>query len=183
MRGKLLALLGLFVLAFAPIQAPSVAHAQDALPTYAEVKVDKLNVRDKGAQDAEQIGQLNKGDLVPISKIKEGWVQLAWNAKSYVFADGLNIPEGKPNSKAKYEDMREAFIAHARDLDKTIQWLEVPRASGITVRFHWREYRDRDALVKRAQDLARMYSVMTTGETGIEVVIVNGNEPWAKAFY
>ena len=39
MRGKLLAMWGLFVLTFALIQAPSVVHAQE-LPTYAEVKAD-----------------------------------------------------------------------------------------------------------------------------------------------
>lgn len=184
MRGKLLAMWGLFVLALAPIQAPSAVHAQDeGLPTYAEVKTDKLNVRDKGAQDAAQVGQLNKGDLVPVTKVKDGWVQLGWNGKAYVSGEGVNVPEGAPNGKPRYEDMREAFIAHARELDKTIQWLEVPRASGITVRYHWREYRDKDALIKRAVELARLYSVMTTGETGIEVEIINGNEPWAKAFY
>jgi hypothetical protein len=173
---------GLFVLTFALIQAPSVVHAQE-LPTYAEVKADKLNVRDKGSQDAAQVGQLNKGELVPVTKMNDGWVELGWNGKAYVVAEGINMPAGKLNKKPKYEDMREAFIARAREIDKTIQWLEVPRASGITVRYHWREYRDRDALIKRAMELARLYSVMTTGETGIEVQIVSGNEPWAKAFY
>ncbi|MDH5526549.1 MAG: SH3 domain-containing protein [Nitrospirota bacterium] len=169
---------------------PETAPAQQFVtenpdpPTYAEVVVDKLNVRDKGSTDATVLIQLNKGDRVPVKAVKEGWAQLAWSSqKAYVSLQGLRIPEGKPNKKPRYEDMREAFIAHARSLDSTIQWLEVPRQTGIQVRFHWREYKDKQALVARCEELARLYSVMTTGDKGVEVEIVNGNTPWAKAFY
>ncbi len=186
MRGKLLTIWGLFAFIFAmsAVQAPSVAQAAgDKPPTLGVVKVDKLNVRAKGAKDAPVIIQLNKGDVVPVKKIKEGWVQLAWVQKAYVFQDGIDVPAGRPNKRPKYEDLRENFIDTARAQDKTIQWLEVPRASGLLVRYHWREYKDKAALIKRAKKLARMYSVMTTGETGIEVEIVSGNSSWAKAFY
>jgi hypothetical protein len=171
------------------MQWPQAASGQEFFTqepdpvTYAEVTVDKLNVRATPDKDGEQIVQLNKGDLVPVKKVKDGWVQLAWNKKAYVFDGGVNIPPGKVNRKPKYEQMREAFIKHARELDPTIVWLEVPRASGITVRFHWREYRDKAALVDRCKELARLYSVMSTGETGIAVDIVSGNELWARAFY
>ncbi len=185
MRGKSLAIWGLFAFIFATgaVQVPSAAWAAEKKPTLATVKVDKLNVRAKGNKDAPIIGHLNKGEVVPVKKVRDGWVQLAWKKKSYVFQDGLDMPPGKPNKKPKYEDLREHFIDTARAQDKTIQWLEVPRASGIVVRYHWREYRDKAALIKRAEALARMYSVMTTGETGIEVEIVSGNDTWAKAFY
>jgi hypothetical protein len=170
-------------------QWPGAAGAQQFVTeepdpvTYAEVTVDKLNVRAKPDQESEQVGQLNKGDLVPIKKVKDGWAQLAWSGKAYVAENLVSIPPGKVNRRPKYEQMREAFIAHARELDPTIVWLEVPRASGLTVRYHWREYRDKAELVKRCQELARLYSVMTTGETGIAVDIISGNELWARAFY
>ncbi|MFQ5508879.1 MAG: hypothetical protein ACE5FN_06035 [Leptospirillia bacterium] len=152
-------------------------------PTYAEVKVSKLNVRAAASKDAELITQLDKGDLIPLKKAKDGWVRLAWEKKAFVFEDGIIIPEGQINKKPRYEDMREIFIDLARKQDPTIQWLEVPRASGIEVRYHWREYRDRAALIARAEKMARMYSVMTTGEQGIWVDIVSGNDSWARAFY
>jgi len=183
MRGKSFAIWGLFAFIFATGQAPPAAMAQEATPTWATVKVEKLNVRAKGNPDAPVLTQLNKGDIIPVKKVRNGWVQLAWANKSYVFQEGIDMPAGKPNKRPKYEDMREAFIDRARAEDKTIQWLEVPRASGITVRYHWREYRDKDALLKRAKALAAMYSIMTIGETGIEVEIVNGNDTWAKIFY
>ena len=171
------------------LQWPTGARGQEFVTvepdpvTYAEVTVDKLNVRSAADKDAAVVTQLNKGDLVPVKKVADGWVQLAWDAKAYVFDGGLSIPPGQVNRKPKYEQMREAFIAHARALDPTIVWLEVPRASGLTVRFHWREYKDKPALVDRSKELARLYSVMSTGETGIAVDILNGNELWARAFY
>jgi hypothetical protein len=183
MRGKLFVVWGLFAFIFAAAQTPTVASAQEAGPTWATVTVDKLNVRAKGAKEAPLLGQLSKGDIVPVKKVRKGWAQLGWSKKSYVFQEGLDMPAGKPNKKAKYEDMREAFIDRARAEDKTIQWLEVPRASGIIVRFHWREYKSKADLIQRAEALAHMYSVMTTGETGIEIEIVSGNDTWAKAFY
>jgi len=171
------------------VQWPGAARAQEFVTvepdpvTYAEVQVDKLNVRSAADKDAAVVTQLNKGDLVPVKKVADGWAQLAWEGKAYAFDGGLSIPAGKVNKRPKYEQMREAFIAHARALDPTIVWLEVPRASGITVRFHWREYKDKAALVDRCKELARLYSVMSTGETGIAVDIVSGNELWARAFY
>jgi uncharacterized protein YgiM (DUF1202 family) len=183
---KLWGLFAVLALALWPAEAPAqqfVTENPDP-PTYAEVVVDKLNVRAKGSTDAAVLIQLNKGDRVPVKSVKEGWAQLAWTAqKSYVSLQGLRIPEGKPTKRPRYEDMREAFIAHARMLDPTIQWLEVPRQTGVQVRFHWREYKDKQALVARCEELARLYSVMTTGDKGIEVEIVNGNSAWGKAFY
>jgi hypothetical protein len=152
-------------------------------PSYAEVTVGTLNVRGEPIKDGTLVSQLQKGDLIPVKKTKEGWAQLAWNGKAYVFEQGIQMPEGDINKKPRYEDMREAFINRMRGMDKTIQWLEVPRESGITVRFHWREYKDKAALIKRCEELARIYSTMSTGEKGITVDIVNGNELWARAFY
>lgn len=188
MYRKSVFLWGLVALAIVLVRWPEAGIGQFVTvepdpPTFAEVTVDTLNVRAKPGQDAEIVGQARRGDLLPVKKVKDGWAQLAWNGKAYVFDGGVNIPEGKPNRKVFYEQLRSAFINHARQLDPTIQWLEVPRASGITVRFHWREYADKEALVKRCEELARMYSVMTTGETGIAVDIVSGNELWARAFY
>ena len=166
------------------LSVPNVAQAVgDKAPTYATVKVEKLNVRASASKDSAVLGQLQRGDMVPVKKVKEGWVRLAWPTKSYVFQEGVELPAGSINRKPKYEDMREEFINRMRADDPTIQWLEVPRATGITVRYHWREYRDKDALVKRAKEMARIYSTMTHGENGIEVVIVSGNDTWAKAFY
>jgi len=183
MRATSFVIWGLFAFIFATVQAPPAAMAQGAGPTWATVKVDILNVRAKGKPDAPVLRQLHKGDIIPVKKVRNGWAQLGWSKKSYVFQEGIDMPAGKPNKRAKYEDMREAFIDRARAEDKTIQWLEVPRASGIVVRYHWREYRNKADLLKRAEALAAMYSVMTTGETGLEVEIVNGNSTWAKVFY
>lgn len=189
MYTKTVTTLGFAALVAFVMQWPSAASGQEFFTqepdpvTYAEVLVDKLNVRATPDKDGEQVAQLNRGDLVPVKKVADGWVQLAWNNKAYVFDGGVRVPPGKVNRKPKYEQMREAFIAHARELDPTIVWLEVPRASGITVRFHWREYRDKAALVDRCKELARLYSVMSTGETGIAVDIVSGNQLWARAFY
>jgi len=171
-------------------QWPGEARGQEfftQLPdpvTYAEVIVDKANVRESADKDAPVVTTLNKGDLVPVVAVKDGWAHLGWNdKKAYMFEGTIQVPDGKINRKPKYEQMREAFIKHARELDPTIVWLEVPRASGLTVRFHWREYRDKPGLVERCKELARLYSVMSTGETGIAVDILSGNELWARAFY
>jgi len=179
---------GFVVVAAVLVQWPSQGHGQFVTveptpPTYAEVTVDKLNVRAGPNQDAEVVTQLLKGDLVPIKSVKDGWATLAWNGKAYASDSGLRIPQGEINRKVFYEQLRTAFINHARELDPTIQWLEVPRATGITVRYHWREYADKDALIKRCQELARLYSVMTVGEKGVTVDIINGNDLWARAFY
>jgi len=189
MLGKALSTGFLVALTALVVQWPGAAMGQQFVTvepdpvTFAEVTVDKLNVRAAADKDAEVVTQLNKGDLVPVKKLKDGWAQLAWSGKSYVFEGGVRLPEGEINRRPKYEQMREDFIAHARELDPTIVWLEVPRASGLTVRYHWREYRDKDALVQRCQELARLYSVMTTGEKGMAVDIINGNDLWARAFY
>lgn len=152
-------------------------------PTYAEVVVDVLNVRATPADDGDKLGQLKKGDLVPVKKVKDGWVQLAWTYKAYVFEKGVRIPEGDINKKPRYDDMREAFIDYIEAQDSTIVDVQIPRQSGITVRYHWKEYRDKAALIKRTEELARIYSNMTTGEKGITVDIISGNESWARAFY
>jgi len=184
MLGNVLKVWGVMALVAFVAQPVDSAHAQGAKPaTYATVKVEALNVRAAANKEAEKVGQLKKGDLVPAAKSKDGWVKLAWSKKAYVFQEGIDLPEGKLQKKPKYDDAREQFIDYARAQDKTIQWLEVPRATGIMVRYHWREYRDRAALIKRAEELARVYSNMTHGETGIEVEIVSGNETWGKAFY
>jgi hypothetical protein len=179
---------GFGVVAAVLLQWPSAGHGQFVTveptpPTYAEVTVDTLNVRSGPGKDAEVIAQVRKGDLLPVKSVKDGWAKLAWNPKAYVSDTGVKIPEGKVNRKVFYEQLRLAFIAHARELDPTIQWLEVPRATGITVRYHWREYADKAALIKRCEELARLYSVMTVGEKGVTVDIVNGNDLWARAFY
>jgi uncharacterized protein YgiM (DUF1202 family) len=189
MHAKAVTTWGLAALIAGLVQWPGVARAQEFFTqepdpvTYAEVTVDTLNVRAAPDKEAENLAQLKKGDLVPVKSVKDGWVRLAWSNKAYVFEGGVRVPDGKVNRRPKYEQMREDFIRKARELDPTIVWLEAPRASGLTVRFHWREYRDKDALVKRCQELARLYSVMTTGESGIAVDILNGNDLWARAFY
>ena len=189
MYAKTLMTLGFAALVAVVAQWPGAARAQEFFTqepdpvTYATVQVDGLNVRSAPDKDAPVVTQLKKGDLIPVVKVDNGWAELGWDGKAYVFDGGVSIPAGKVNKKPKYEQMREAFIAHARELDPTIVWLEVPRASGITVRFHWREYKDKAALVDRCKELARLYSVMSTGETGIAVDIVSGNELWARAFY
>lgn len=187
---------GLFVLLLLPVGA----FAQQPQPyehvtkepdpvTYAEVMVNTLNVRGGAAKDAPIIAKLMKGELVPVKKIREdkktgeSWVQLAWTAKAFVFPGGVKIPEGKINKKPRYEQMRDAFLARARAMDTAIQHLSVPRAAALMVRYRAREFRDRDALRKRAEELARMYSVMSHGEKGIEVAIVHGNQTVMKAFY
>lgn len=179
---------GFVVLAAVLAQWPSKGHGQFVTvepdpPTYAEVTVDKLNVRTKADKDADVVTQLNKGDWVPVKAVRDGWAELAWNNKAYVADSGLKIPAGPVNEKVFYEQLRIAFINHAREIDPTIQWLEVPRATGITVRYHWREYADKAALIKRCEELARLYSVMTVGEKGVAVDILNGNDTWARAFY
>jgi len=188
MLRKTALLWGFVVVGAVLVQWPSAGHGQFVTeepdpPTFAEVTVDKLNVRAAPGQDAEVVTQVNKGDLVPVKSVKDGWAKLAWNGKAYVSDSGVKIPEGKVNQKVFYEQLRLAFISHARELDPTIQWLEVPRATGITVRYHWREYQDKAALIKRSEELARLYSVMTVGEKGIAVDILNGNDLWARAFY
>jgi hypothetical protein len=183
------AILGGFVaLAAVLVQWPSSGHGQFVTvepdpPTYAEVTVDKLNVRMGSDKESDVVTQLNKGDWVPVKGVKDGWAELAWNQKAFVSDTGVKIPEGAINGKVFYEQLRLAFINHARELDPTIEWLEVPRATGITVRYHWREYADKPALIKRCEELARLYSVMTVGEKGVTVDILNGNDLWARAFY
>ncbi len=152
-------------------------------PTYAEVVVETLNVRGAAGKDGALIIKLRKGDLVPIKKVKDGWVRLAWSGKAYVFEQGVKIPEGTINKRPMYERMRDAFLARIREMDSTIQWVEIPRESGISVRYHWREYKDRAALIARTEELARIYSTMSTGEKGITVDIISGADVWGKAFY
>jgi Bacterial SH3 domain len=188
MLRKTAMLWGFVMVAGVLVQWPDAGHGQFVTvepdpPTYAEVTVDKLNVRTDATKDADVVTQLNKGDWVPVKADKDGWAQLAWNNKAYVSDTGINLPGGKINGKVFYEQLRLAFISHARDLDPTIEWVEVPRATGITVRYHWREYQDKAALIKRCEELARLYSVMTVGETGVTVDILNGNDLWARAFF
>ncbi|MDH4229703.1 MAG: hypothetical protein OEW11_08175 [Nitrospirota bacterium] len=168
---------------------PLVATAQQFVtengppPTYATVTGDNTVVFATAASNGEVLTKLRKGDMVPVKKVADGWATLAWSAKAYVAVGSLRLPEGSITTKPSYEDMREAFIKAARAADSTLLHVEVPRQTGILVRFHWKEYRDREALIQRAEALARTYSLMTTGESGIEVNIVNGNDSWAKAFY
>ena len=189
MYRKSVLLWGLVALVAVSVQWPARGIGQEFFtqepdpPTMAEVLVDNLNVRATPDKEGAVVTQLRKGDLVPVKAVKDGWVQLAWNDKAYVYDGGVRVPPGKVNRKVFYEQLRTEFINHARQLDPTIQWLEVPRATGITVRYHWREYRDKDALIKRSEELARLYSVMTVGEKGVAVDILNGNELWARAFY
>lgn len=183
---KKLGVITSFVLLFG---LPAVSQAQQfetkivPPPTYAEVVVDTLNVRGAASKDGPMLAQLKKGDLVPVKKVKDGWVQLAWSGKAFVFENGVSIPEGTINKKPMYERMRDAFLTRIKELDPTIQWVEVPRQTGISVRYHWREYRDRAALIARTEELARIYSTMSTGEKGITVDIISGAEVWGKAFY